>query len=309
MSAKRWTEDEVNLLEKLYEQMLPLKEIQKYLPDRTISAIQSKAEDVGITSKVIRKNNTKYKADYQSYDWCYERYIVKGMTMKEMAEEAGTKVRTIQKWCGEIHGLNGHTFRKYKKLTQKQRELIMFSRLGDGHISNKENEPTFIVSHAENQKDYLFWKYKIIKDLCNSSPTYYESKPFDPDGTYMCQPYYRVTTRIIDELDEIRRIPYDEIIRNLNEFGLSIYMLDDGCRKGMWELCVADYTDEEKQLMMSVFKTKFGLNCKLRKDVRYMGFDTVSSKKIDKIILENIPNELDIIKYKINNNKSVKKAS
>lgn len=305
MSAKRWTEDEVNLLEKLYEQMLPLKEISERFPDRTLGAIQTKAQDLGLTNKVIKKNSPDYKAIYQSYDWCYERYITKGMTMEEMAEEAGCKLRTIQKWCGDVHGLNVRTFRKHKKLTEKQRELIMFSRLGDGHIDRREEQPLFIVSHAANQKDYLFWKYDILKDICNNKPTYYPSKPFKNDSTHMCQPYYRISTKIVDELGEIRDLSYEYIIKHLNEFGLSIFMLDDGSRRDLWELCVADYTDDEKSLMLSIFKSTFGLDGKLLKDTRYMNFTAESSRKIDEIILRNIPNDLDIIKYKIIDNNKI----
>ena len=37
----------------------------------------------------------------------------------------------------------------------------------------------------------------------------------------------------------------------------------------------------------------------MRKDDRYIGFGIEDSKKIDAIILRNIPNDLDVVQYKI----------
>lgn len=43
----------------------------------------------------------------------------------------------------------------------------------------------------------------------------------------------------------------------------------------------------------------FGVQGHQNKDLRYVYFNAESSRKIDDIILRNIPNNLDIIKYKI----------
>ena len=62
-------------------------------------------------------------------------------------------------------------------------------------------------------------------------------------------------------------------------------------------------------MYIKVCKDKFGLNCYLNKDSRYAYFDAASSRKIDSIILNNIPNKLDIIKKKIINNKKILKPA
>jgi len=56
---------------------------------------------------------------------------------------------------------------------------------------------------------------------------------------------------------------------------------------------------------INLLKEKFELICWQEKDVRYIRFDAPSSRKIDKIILNNIPNNLDIIKYKITENNNI----
>lgn len=78
-------------------------------------------------------------------------------------------------------------------------------------------------------------------------------------------------------------------------------MLDDGSRNEFWQLCVAEWTQEEVDAIINKFLF-YGLRCKRLKDERYLMFDSISSNKLDDIILQNIPNELDVIKKKITEN-------
>ena len=88
----------------------------------------------------------------------------------------------------------------------------------------------------------------------------------------------------------------------------SLHLLDDGCRcKSNWELCVASFTNEEKLRYIEVCKAKFDIEPYITSDVRYMKFRAEDSRKIDKMILQNIPNDLDIVKYKILLNKHITK--
>lgn len=301
MNGKPWSEQDTEKLTNMYNDGASIEDIALTLC-RTDSSVKHKAASLGLSSNIIKKNNPKYKAPYQNYDWCYERFINSSMTHEQMAEEAGTTLRTIQKWCSEKHGLNARTFKKYKKLSDIQRQLIMFSLLGDGHIDKREKEPLFIVSHSENQKDYLYWKHDILKDLCSSEPTKYDAqyKTFGNGKEYLCKPCYRFCTRIINDLIPIREMSKCEIIRRLNEFGICIHLLDDGYRSdSSWQVCVAAFSEEEKNIYINICKDKFGLLCHIDTDNRYIIFDANSSRKIDEIILSNIPNDLDVVKYKI----------
>lgn len=303
MGKDLWTENEVSTLIDLYSRKVDVSEISRIL-NRTYAAVTRKADVLGINKQYIKKNNPSFKAVYQNYDWCYERYIDKGMTHKEMADEAGCSLRVMQKWCSERHGLNARTFKKYKKLSDKQKQLIMFSLLGDGHIDKREKSPLFIVSHAENQKDYLFWKYNILKDVCATEPSYYKESivSFGTDNEYLCKPFYRLGTRIINDLIPIRSMSRSDIIRELNKFGIMIHLLDDGYRSNSnWQVCVAAFTDEEKELYILTCRERLSLDCHALKDNRYIEFTAQSSRAIDDIILSILPSDMDIVKYKIIN--------
>ena len=119
--------------------------------------------------------------------------------------------------------------------------------LGDGHIDKREDQPMFIENHAENQKDYLYYKYDIMKDFCNIKPTYIKSKyyNFGTEKQYKCQPQYRICTRIHECLKDYRGKTYTYLLNIMNEYSLSIWVLDDGHRDEKWDLCVAQYTQKD----------------------------------------------------------------
>lgn len=303
----KWTKLEEEYLENAYSNMEKISDIAEHL-QMTETQITDKAQRMGLTKKYIKCNNPNFKAIYQDYDWCYERYVIRGMTHEEMALEAGCTKRVIEKWCSQIHQINRKTFKSLKTINDIQRQVIMFGTLGDGHIDNRRNQPMYIESHCESEKDYLFWKYDILKDLCHKAPTYYPASynNFGSDKMYLCEPFYRLNTKIIDDLLPIREMPRIEKIKQLNEFGFALHMLDDGCRRNMWQICLAEWTQEEMDTYQAICYEKFGIYCNQAKDKRYYNFDAVSSKIIDDIILSQIPNELDIIHKKIIDNDNIK---
>ena len=125
--AKRhkWTKEEDIKLEELYKIGLSFDEICKEM-NMGIGMINSRSSYLKLGEKYMRSNNPKFKAPYQDYNWCYERYVIKGMSHQEMADECGASLRVIQKWCSEIHRLNEWTFKENKKLSELQYQIILF---------------------------------------------------------------------------------------------------------------------------------------------------------------------------------------
>lgn len=302
-------------------------EFLKWLIDnsKNYSGLHNMAKNIGVyygsLKKIIESNNlnleyklhktdSRFKAIYQDYDWCYQKYMVEGMNHKQMAKEANCSMRVIEKWCSEIHRLTQKYRQKNTLLNETQKDLILGSILGDGHIDKREGQSIFIVSHAENQKDYLYWKYEILKNLCNKTPLYIPPRVmYFKDKPHDCQATYRVCTRIYDALDEYKFIDKIDVINQLNEFSLAVYILDDSYRSWCsWGLCVANFTDNEKEFFLKYIEEKFGIIGKVENcDSRYIRFDKENTEIIDRIILKHIPNDLDIIKYKIIDKKNSKR--
>lgn len=316
MGKVTWTKEQEEYLEELYSQYLPIKDIVKKMNNfsginRTTTAISNKAAKMRLTQKYIKPNNARFKAVYQDYNWCYDHYVNQGLNHEEMAKEANCTKRVIEKWCQEKYHIDTYLRMKEKTLSQLQHDLIVGSLLGDGHIDKREEYPLFIISHAENQKDYLYYKYEIMKDMCEMTPTKYAGKKQYQivNSLCDCQDFYRFNTRTYYSLKPFRDMSKIDLINQLNEYSFSIWMLDDGhCEeKGYWDLCAPLDADEERSTMKHMLKEKFNIEAIEQKDNRYFRFHTEDSWKITKIILDNIPNNLDIIQYKIFDKKKYKR--
>jgi hypothetical protein len=222
-----------------------------------------------------------------------------------MAELANCTKRVIEKWGQEKHHIDIYTRMENKQLDLIQHDLVVGSLLGDGHIDKRENFPLFIVSHAENQKDYLYYKYEIMENLCEMTPTKYDGKKQYKivDSVCDCQDFYRFNTRTYHALKPFREMSKIDLVNQLNEYSFSIWMLDDGhCdEKGYWELCSPLNSDKERCLLISILFNKFGVTAVEQKDNRYFRFRAEDSFKITKMVLNNIPNNLDVIQNKILN--------
>ena len=47
--------------------------------------------------KHINKHDCNFKAIYQDYDWCYQKFIIEGLNHQEMDDECGVNKRVIEK--------------------------------------------------------------------------------------------------------------------------------------------------------------------------------------------------------------------
>ena len=222
MGKTTWTFEMESQLALFYEKHTPMKEMCEWFHKKP-GAICSKAMSMGLTQKYPKSNAKNFTAPYQNYDWCYEHYIVKGMSLQQMADELGCQKRVVQKWCTDKFGLHRRTAKFYIQPNSEQHQIILAGTLGDGHISARDN--IYIESHAQDEKDYLFWKYEKLQNLCVSSPTYYPEKLITHlGGPRIQQPYYRFETRKIQCLEEIKSMSISDKIRALTSFGLCLYM-------------------------------------------------------------------------------------
>ena len=109
-----WTDEEIEILEECYRQMLLANEIAEKIPRHTEQAILQKASKLGLSQKYIRNNNPNFKAEYQDYDWCYQKIIIEGKNCKQLAEETGYSRRVLEKWTREKYNLSNRTYAQHQ---------------------------------------------------------------------------------------------------------------------------------------------------------------------------------------------------
>lgn len=112
-------------------------------------------------------------------------------------------------------------------LSRLQREIIIGSILGDGCIEfNGFHGSRLQIKQAKRYKDYVFWLFKKLDNLCKSIP----KQRMDTAQWYF-------STRHLNELTNLRKLFYPknkkEIPKNISNLltsclSLAIWYMDDG---------------------------------------------------------------------------------
>ena len=120
------------------------------------------------------------------------------------------------------------------ELTEIQRQLILGTLLGDGHIRVPDNgsHPLIKIAHSVKQKEYVVWKYDHLSSLCRMKP--YEGTSELNDRTYgNC--YF--STRSLPCLDEIYKLTVIDNKKTVTKswvdaithpIALAAWFMDDG---------------------------------------------------------------------------------
>ncbi len=183
-------------------------------------------------------------------------------------------------------------------LTQLQKSFIIGTLLGDGYIRQiKGRKDAFLeVNHSIIQKEYVEWKYSVLKNLTRSGP-----KSRKGNGTRIA---YRFFTKQHPEFTKIMNLFYKDkkkCIPNLilDSMILAVWFMDDGsrCSKENVYLNTQQFSKNDQYKLLG-FLEKMGLSGTLNKDKKYyrIRFKTSSIHKLFKIIKKHI---IPSMKYKI----------
>lgn len=165
------------------------------------------------------------------------------------------------------------------KLPHDQEQVVIGTILGDGHLGTKKGNinATLIVVHKEKDKDYIWWKYKMLKDtgLTPNPPRLVEGRSFG-------KPYrsWRLESRCCPYLTELHNTIYKngrktithEILEKLDLLGLAVWYQDDGsvttsCHgyQTLVRLSTDAYGRNGAGLIKKAINEKFGLDFRIYK--------------------------------------------
>ncbi|MDD5318869.1 MAG: hypothetical protein PHF79_03615 [Candidatus Pacebacteria bacterium] len=155
-------------------------------------------------------------------------------------------------------------------LSQIQLAVIIGSLLGDGYIRTiPGRKNSFLeINHSIKQKEYVDWKYEILKEITVSGP---KSRIIDKVRTA-----YRFYTKQLPELTQLEKrfyqngkkvIPNDLIISPLS---LAVWFMDDGskCRECDVYLNTQQFGLEDQMRLLDTLKA-FNIDARLNKDKVY----------------------------------------
>lgn len=194
---------------------------------------------------------------------------------------------------------------KQRNFSLLQKAVIIGNILGDGSLEWNWSKTNFRlkIEHSEKQKDYLFWKYRILKDLVLTPPKFRSiNKSFSfrtishPEITELEKIFCRNDRKIIPE-------SITEFIKN--PIVLAVWFMDDGNiikRNGKvygYHLNTQSFTRKENAMLINALKQVYGVESLLENNHGYYRIRIMqknSREKFRRIIKHHI---IDDMQYKI----------
>lgn len=197
-------------------------------------------------------------------------------------------------------------------LTKEQRSLIIGSLLGDGTMRIGKNaiHANFKVEHGLAQKEYVLWKYGILKPFVFTEAKL--SYRYRLNGTKYPKSWWFRTIRH-PCLTEIYKNFYEgegyrngkkliplNIAKDLNPLSLAVWIMDDGClSRGKIDISTYSFSKSDIEYLKKLFLEKFLIETNSYRD-RDKGYRMYCRKtETDKMIEIIQPYIIPSMKYKI----------
>jgi hypothetical protein len=194
-----------------------------------------------------------------------------------------------------------------------QRDLLIGSLLGDGNLRFlRENlEATFTIDHSLKQEDYVWYKYRILKDWVLTEPRiftriYHKDREKMLSSVRFSSISHSVFTSWYDIFyQEGRKIIPENIEEILvSPFSLAVWFMDDGNKNHQAVfLNTQQFLLDEQELLRECLLKNFGLHSTMNKHWVYNGkqlyrirITTESTKELRRLTQEFI---LPSLKYKL----------
>ncbi|MDO8729221.1 MAG: LAGLIDADG endonuclease [bacterium] len=202
--------------------------------------------------------------------------------------------------------------RLQSKFSSHQVDVIVGSLLGDARLEcrsvGKRSPITarFRVHHGEKQKEYVFWKYEILKDFVSIAPReiswinpkrnlheiswYFHTKSLEELGI-LYHFFYKSGTKILPE----------EIFSFLTPRMIAVWFMDDGSNNGeSLTLNTHGFSKEDQMCIVDFFKELFDISPTIVKD-RTKWKIAIGRKDFRKFISLIEPYIIPAMSYKIAN--------
>lgn len=163
--------------------------------------------------------------------------------------------------------------RKSLSLDEGQRAVLVGSLLGDGSLLGNVGESRwnlnyrFQVAHCDEQRDYLWWKYEILRNWCTSPPHYQQQNRSWRFRT-LSHPELTALRRIFYAPSGQKIVPADVESFLCNPLVLAVWFMDDGTKGPAqgYTLNTQSFSVEENRLLQRCLEAQLGLSVSIHRD-------------------------------------------
>jgi hypothetical protein len=170
-------------------------------------------------------------------------------------------------------------------------QILIGSILGDGSISKSGS---YQESHCEKQKDYIFWKRKILKKEFKTNIHYYITNK----ENWSKQNQYRLNTQVSPIFKEYRKLFYpngkktipDKFLNKIGKLAIVVWYFDDGSynpiKNGIQihSLCFSLEENQKLQKRLKDFGMNFRIGCIHSKKTKFPYYLFCYGKETDKFL-------------------------
>jgi len=213
------------------------------------------------------------------------------LTQREIAEKYSTPIDKVRKLLKrfKITTIYNRDFLKRSslELTQLQREVLLGTLCGDGHIQrNDSGSCHFEVGHSVKQLDLLTWKADVLRDWIPFSEPYkivqegYKSKK-NPDKKFYRVEFYTKVAPVFNELRDLFYIEgvraiRKEILDQMTERSLAVWFMDDGGYSTNSLDINGKWTDDAKEEIIEWFKSNWDITVQIKNYRHSAGTDRIT---------------------------------
>lgn len=180
-------------------------------------------------------------------------------------------------------------------LTPVQRSLIIGTMLDDGEMRCKR-EALLEVNHSLAQREYVDWKYAVLRDLVSTPPrerlgngkrvAYRFTTLSLPDLTPIFCSFYKGGQKVVPEI-------------SLDSLALAVWFMDDGSRsRRSAYFNTQQFSIENQWRLITMLERQFGIECTLNKDKSYRRI-RVATRSMSKLGFLVEPFLLPGLRYKL----------
>lgn len=262
-----------------------------------------------LDSRDIEIRKTRALCDPPGKEVLLKLYTENMLTLKQIGKIYGVGKKAVNSWFNK-YGIKkiSNMQRKYYglrkvPLTNKQREFVIGTLLGDGCIGTSGKFKRLQMRQSIKQIDYLLWKKDVMENLTNNV---YKQVQKNRNSTIVhCSTIGHQDFNFFHKLfySNNKKIIRDEIINHLTPFAMAVWYMDDGSSKPYcMKISTEGFTKKENEILQHAILCNFNIRCKVCEyNNRGKKYYYLSFNKKNSILLCNLIDEyiIDSMKYKI----------
>lgn len=173
----------------------------------------------------------------------------------------------------------GNTVGSQRKLTKRQKEILIGMLLGDGCLEKNGRNVRLRIEHGLRQRDYLDWKFKEFQNLTTDKPRLVEGTIHLKVGRRYRR--WHFSTFSFPELNTYwhkfyfwkrKRIPKDILKLLRSPLSLAVWYMDDGYKRNdcnALRINTDYFLYREQKLLQKCLKINFGIDVRIHRKGKF----------------------------------------